>query len=259
MNSQAVLGRDALGSWTIGVRTVGASRRCTTFGASRAALDSARAQATHRGLPPKTDKTVPIVINKCGVGARQLLICRFARFGPAGEGATQPASEVAGQALVIAQRGGSHLGNRFSTLGIVPEYLCPLDSIIDLLDSRLHPRRRHRQPFTAVLRVVHPRFVVLQVRDRLGKNRAWVGFRRVLGRRAQLSLPVAKFFHAYAAVVDWAEAVCGWVLELVRKPEGLRTFQVLPHRWVVERTFGWLNRCRQLSKDYERDMGSSAA
>ena len=49
------------------------------------------------------------------------------------------------------------------------------------------------------------------------------------------------------------------MLELVRKPKGLRTFQVLPRRWVVERTFGWLNRCRRLSKDYERDTGSSEA
>jgi putative transposase len=64
---------------------------------------------------------------------------------------------------------------------------------------------------------------------------------------------------AYAAVAAWTKAVCGWVLELVRKPEGVRTFQVLPRRWVVERTFGWLNRCRRLSKDYERVPESSEA
>ena len=43
------------------------------------------------------------------------------------------------------------------------------------------------------------------------------------------------------------------------KPKELRTFQVLPHRWKVERTLGWLNRSRRLSKDYERDTGSSEA
>ena len=43
----------------------------------------------------------------------------------------------------------------------------------------------------------------------------------------------------------------GWSLELVRRPAGQHTFQVLPRRWVVERTFGWFNLQRRLSKDYE--------
>ena len=34
---------------------------------------------------------------------------------------------------------------------------------------------------------------------------------------------------------------------------------MLPHRWKVERTLGWLNRSRRLSKDYEHDTGSSEA
>ena len=52
-------------------------------------------------------------------------------------------------------------------------------------------------------------------------------------------------------LVQWAKEVGGWSLELVRRPRQLRTFQVLPRRWVVERTFGWLNLQRRLSKDYE--------
>ena len=64
---------------------------------------------------------------------------------------------------------------------------------------------------------------------------------------------------AYQPVVGWAKRFGGWTLELVRKPKELRTFQVLPHRWKVERTLGWLNRSRRLSKDYEHDTGSSEA
>ena len=41
-----------------------------------------------------------------------------------------------------------------------------------------------------------------------------------------------------------------WVLEVVKKPEG-KGFQVIPQRWVVERTFAWLGGYRRLSKDYE--------
>ena len=40
-------------------------------------------------------------------------------------------------------------------------------------------------------------------------------------------------------------------LEIVRRSEATKGFVVIPKRWIVERTFGWLNRCRRLSKDYE--------
>jgi putative transposase len=40
-------------------------------------------------------------------------------------------------------------------------------------------------------------------------------------------------------------------LEIVKRPKGVQGFQVLPWRWIVERTFGWLGRYRRLSKDYE--------
>lgn len=39
-------------------------------------------------------------------------------------------------------------------------------------------------------------------------------------------------------------------LEIVKR-EKAKTFSILPKRWVVERTFGWLGRYRRLSKDYE--------
>lgn len=48
-------------------------------------------------------------------------------------------------------------------------------------------------------------------------------------------------------------------LEIVPKPEGRQGFAVLPRRWVVERFFGWLGRCRRLSKDFERTIASALA
>ena len=44
----------------------------------------------------------------------------------------------------------------------------------------------------------------------------------------------------------------GLTLILVRRIAGSKGFVVVPRRWVVERTFGWLGRWRRLSKDYER-------
>jgi putative transposase len=52
-------------------------------------------------------------------------------------------------------------------------------------------------------------------------------------------------------LIDWVKRVCGWTLEIVKRDKDAKGFQVLPRRWVVERTFGWLNRYRRLSKDYE--------
>jgi transposase len=40
-------------------------------------------------------------------------------------------------------------------------------------------------------------------------------------------------------------------VEIVKRSDGAKGFVVLPRRWVVERTFAWLNRCRRLAKDWE--------
>ena len=40
-------------------------------------------------------------------------------------------------------------------------------------------------------------------------------------------------------------------VEIVKRSDGVRGFVVLPKRWLVERTFAWLNRCRRLAKDWE--------
>jgi putative transposase len=86
---------------------------------------------------------------------------------------------------------------------------------------------------------------------------------------------------------DWVEKTLGWTVEIVRRPrkpapkqvlmawaeqwakEGVRVdwrellppkgFQVLPRRWVVERTFAWISHNRRMSKDYERLVATSEA
>jgi transposase len=44
---------------------------------------------------------------------------------------------------------------------------------------------------------------------------------------------------------------CGVELEIVKRSDSLKEFKVLPKRWIVERTFGWLVRNRRLVRDYE--------
>ena len=75
------------------------------------------------------------------------------------------------------------------------------------------------------------------------------GGRRILDR-ARMAMPSIALVLAdggYAGkLVAWVARYCRIVLEIVQKPEGQRTFEVLPRRWVVERTLSWLMRWRRL-------------
>jgi putative transposase len=65
---------------------------------------------------------------------------------------------------------------------------------------------------------------------------------------------------AYAGqLITWVKMTCQCALDIIKRTDNLKGFQVLSHRWVVERTFGWLNRYRRLAKDYERSLESSEA
>jgi putative transposase len=58
-------------------------------------------------------------------------------------------------------------------------------------------------------------------------------------------------------LIEWLHRLYGCVLEIVKRNDDLTGFHVLPRRWVVERTFGWLGRYRRLSKDYEYLLDTS--
>jgi len=60
-------------------------------------------------------------------------------------------------------------------------------------------------------------------------------------------------------LVAWAAAALSLTVEIVRKLAGQIGFQVLPRRWVAERTFAWINRCRRTVRDYERLPAHHAA
>jgi transposase len=66
---------------------------------------------------------------------------------------------------------------------------------------------------------------------------------------------------AYAgAKLEQALAKLGnWTLEIVRRCDAAKGFQLLPRRWVVERTIAWLNRNRRLAKDFEATIESAQA
>ena len=62
-----------------------------------------------------------------------------------------------------------------------------------------------------------------------------------------------------AGLIDWAHRHEGIEVVAVPRNADVKGFQVLPRRWVVERTFGWLTRCRRLARDYERKTAHAEA
>ena len=62
-----------------------------------------------------------------------------------------------------------------------------------------------------------------------------------------------------AATADEVKTEAGIPLDIVKRSDQASGFHVLPKRWIVERTFGWLGRCRRLARDFENRSRTHAA
>jgi transposase len=117
--------------------------------------------------------------------------------------------------------------------------------------KRVRGRKRHLLVDTAGLvlaAVVHS----ASVQDRAGAQLVLTGIGEAF---PMLGLVWADGGYANdidAGLIAWVAATTGIRLEIVKRDTAVRGFQVLPRRWVVERTFAWLTRCRRLARDYER-------
>ena len=100
--------------------------------------------------------------------------------------------------------------------------------------------------------------VIVHTADIQDRDGAKLVLEQVKGTLPRLQLIWADAAYS-GKLVDWVKVVYGWVLEIVKCRDDVKEFQVLSHRWIVERTFGWLGRYRRLSKDYEGLTESSQA
>lgn len=102
--------------------------------------------------------------------------------------------------------------------------------------------------------VVHP----ADIQDRDGARLVLSGLRH---RFSRLRLIVADAIYN-GGIAEWVRCLRPrhkLRLAVVTKRSGADRFEVLPFRWIVERTFAWLGRSRRLSKDYEATIASSEA
>src|SRR5215213_9192841 len=93
------------------------------------------------------------------------------------------------------------------------------------------------------------------VQDRCGAQGLLSGLEQPLPRLKKIW---ADGVYTVEKLVGWCKEQGGWELQIVeRRSADTEGFIILPHRWIVERTLGWLIRNRRLSKDYERLVQTS--
>jgi putative transposase len=81
----------------------------------------------------------------------------------------------------------------------------------------------------------------------------------IRGRCPRLKVVWADAIYEKQWLIEWVRSECGWELQIIKRNDGEKRFKLLPKRWVVERTLGWLGRSRRLSKDYEQLPETSEA
>nr|WP_222132209.1 IS5 family transposase [Pseudonocardia sp. C8] len=124
--------------------------------------------------------------------------------------------------------------------------------------KRVPGRKRHLLVYTCGLllrTIVHS----VSVQDRAGAKLV-LGDLRTLFPQVGLVWVDGGYVHSVdAGLVRWAHEQENLEIVCVPRNADVKGFQVLPRRWVVERTFGWITRCRRLARDYERKTAHAEA
>ncbi len=124
--------------------------------------------------------------------------------------------------------------------------------------KRVRGRKRHLLVDTGGLllrAVVHS----AGVQERAGAKLVLAGIQRTYPRLGLVWVDGGYVNAIDTSLIGWAATHTGIDIVAVPRNASVRGFQVLPRRWVVERTFAWLTRCRRLARDYERKTAHSEA
>jgi transposase len=122
--------------------------------------------------------------------------------------------------------------------------------------KRVRGRKRHLLVDTCGL-VLRAMVHSASVQDRAGAKLVLAGIRSEFPLLGLVWVDGGYVNSVDAKLVDWADAHERVEVVAVPRNADVKGFQVLPRRWVVERTFAWISRCRRLARDYERKTAHS--
>ncbi len=92
------------------------------------------------------------------------------------------------------------------------------------------------------------------VQDRVGARLLLAGLAPLVPRLEKIWADGA---YGGEPLAQWCREEGGWDLEIVERDREAEGFEVIPKRWIVERTISWIGRNRRMSKDYERKVQTS--
>ena len=122
-------------------------------------------------------------------------------------------------------------------------------------DAHKHIKGRKRHLLVDTLGLPHSIYVTpADVQDRVGARRLLAGLKPLVPRLKKIWADGA---YSGDPLFQWCQEMGGWELEVVGRDREASGFQVIPKRWIVERTISWIGQNRRMSKDYERKVQTS--
>lgn len=119
--------------------------------------------------------------------------------------------------------------------------------------KKINGRKRHIVVDTLGLLLA----VVVHAADEQDHSGACLVLYAVWEKLKRLRVIFADSAYGRKGLPDFVRSTLGFTIELVQKAKDAVGFEVIAKRWIVERTFAWLGRCRRHSKDYERNPQTS--
>ena len=122
-------------------------------------------------------------------------------------------------------------------------------------DTHKHVKGRKRHLLVDTLGLPLSIYVTpADVQDRVGARLLLAGLKPLMPRLKKIWADGA---YGGDPLAQWCHKADGWELEVVERNPDTEGFEVIPKRWIVERTLSWIGQNRRMSKDYERKVQTS--